>query len=118
MVSFEFFLETKLLPDNINITSIKFPKYEIQKNDNKWVSTKTDHSEEKIKDLVSKWEKATSLSISKYEKKDSKGIVSVQTYSGKKINFSIIETEPYLILAREDIGIKYNMGIDNIYNMF
>ena len=118
MVSFEFFLETKLLPDNINITSIKFPQYEIQKNDNKWVSTKTDHSEEKIKDLVSKWEKATSLSISKYEKKDSKGIVSVQTYSGKKINFSIIETEPYLILAREDIGIQYNMGIDNIYNVF
>ena len=74
--------------------------------------------EEKIKDLVSKWEKATALSINKYEKKDNEGIISILRSSGEKINFAIIETEPYLILAREDIGIQYNMGIDNIYNMF
>ena len=118
MVSFEFFLETKLLPDNINITSIKFPEYEIQKNENKWTSTKKDHNKEKIKDLVSKWKKATALSINKYEKKDNEGIISILRSSGEKINFAIIETEPYLILAREDIGIQYNMGIDNIYNVF
>ena len=118
MVSFEFFLETKLLPDNINITSIKFPEYEIQKNENKWTSTKKDHNKEKIKDLVSKWEKATALSINKYEKKDNEGIISILRSSGERINFAIIETEPYLILAREDIGIQYNMGSDNTHNMF
>lgn len=118
MVSFEFFLETKLLPDNINITSIKFPEYEIQKNENKWTSTKKDHNKEKIKDLVSKWEKAIALSVNQYEKKDNEGIISILNSSGERINFAIIETEPYLILAREDIGIQYNMGSDNTHNMF
>ena len=50
--------------------------------------------------------------------KDNEGIISILNSSGERINFAIIETEPYLILAREDIGIQYNMGSDNTHNMF
>ena len=135
MVSFEFFLETKLLPDNINITSIKFPQYEIQKNDNKWVSTETDHSEEKIKQCLVYGDKKNylvALIVVDSENKNDSTIGSIIENLNKKLSiiekikkFKLIEDEftidnglmtPTLKLKRKKIIEKYEQDLEKLYS--
>jgi len=118
MVNAFFFVDTKLLPKNIDISSIEFPDNKFQKDNDKWVSSTNKYNEEEIIKIVSKWDKAIAVSVSEYKKGEDEGMVSVQALSGEKINFIIVKTGPYLILGREDIGIQYTLGGDDAIQMF
>ena len=113
-----YFAETKLLPDKANIISITFPEYTIQLNNGKWQASIPEYDEEKVKQIINKWGKISAISVSKYEKQEGQKTITINSMSGQEINFAIVATAPYLILGREDLGIQYNMGMDDAKQMF
>ena len=113
-----YFAETKLLPDKANIISIRFPEYTIQLNNGKWQASIPEYNEEKVKQIINKWKKIIAISVSKYEKQEGQKTITINSMSGQEINFVIVATAPYLILGREDLGIQYNMGMDDAKQMF
>ena len=113
-----YFAETKLLPDKANIISIRFPEYTIRLNNGKWQASIPEYDEEKVKQIINKWGKISAISVSKYEKQEGQKTITINSMSGHEINFAIVATAPYLILGREDLGIQYNMGMDDAKQMF
>jgi len=113
-----YFAETKLLPDKANIISITFPEYTIQLNNGKWQASIPEYDEEKVKQIINKWGKISAISVSKYEKQEGQKTITINSMSGQEINFAIVATAPYLILGREDLGIQYNMSMDDAKQMF
>jgi len=113
-----YFAENKLLPDKANIISIRFPEYTIQLNNSKWRASVPEYDEEKVKQIINKWKEISAISVSKYEKQEGQKTITINSMSGQEINFAIVATAPYLILGREDLGIQYNMGIDDAKQMF
>ena len=118
MVNVFFFAEAKLLPKGINIISIDFPNNKLEKRNDSWVSSIDKYNEEKIISIVNKWQSATAVTVSEYKKEDDKEIISIQSLSGEKINFTIVATEPRLILGRNDKGIQYELKNDDAIQMF
>ena len=113
-----YFAETKLLPDKANIISITFPEYTIRLNNGKWQTSIPEYDEEKVKQIINKWKEISAISVSKYEKQEGQKTITINSMSGQEINFVIVATAPYLILGREDLGIQYNMGMDDAKQMF
>lgn len=118
MVNVYFFADVKLLPKNLDIISIVSEKNKLQKNNNKWTSSLKNYNEEEIIAIVSKWKNAIALSVEEYKEHANLETVSIQALSGEKIDFTIIKTEPYLILGREDLGIQYALSNDDAMQMF
>ena len=113
-----YFAETKLLPDKTNIISIQFPEYTIRLNNGKWQASIPEYDEEKVKQIINKWKEISAISVSRYEKQEGQKTITINSLSGQEINFAIVTTAPYLILGREDLGIQYNMGMDDAKQMF
>ena len=113
-----YFAETKLLPDKTNIISIQFPEYTIRLNNGKWQTSIPEYDEEKVKKIINKWKEIIAISVSRYEKQEGQKTITISSISGQEINFAIVTTAPYLILGREDLGIQYNMGMDDAKQMF
>ena len=113
-----YFAETKLLPDKANIISITFPEYTIQLNNGKWRASIPEYDEEKVKQIINKWNEIIAISVSKYEKQEGQKTITINSMSGQEINFAIVATAPYLILGREDLDIQYNMSMDDAKQMF
>jgi hypothetical protein len=113
-----YFAETKLLPDKMNIISIRFPEYTIRLNNGKWQASIPEYDEKKVKQIINKWKEIIAISASKYEKQEGQKTITINSLSGQEINFTIVATAPYLILGREDIGIQYNMSMDDAKQMF
>ena len=84
----------------------------------KWTSSLKNYNEEEIIAIVSKWKNAIALSVEEYKEHANLETVSIQALSGEKIDFTIIKTEPYLILGREDLGIQYTLSNDDAMQMF
>ena len=113
-----YFAETKLLPDKTNIISIRFPEYTIQLNNGKWQASIPEYNEEKAKQIINKWQGVIAVSVNKYEKQEGQKIITINSTSGNEINFAIVATAPRLILGREDLGIQYNMDMNDAKQMF
>ena len=113
-----YFAETKLLPDKTNIISIRFPEYTIQLNNGKWQASIPEYNEEKAKQIINKWQGVIAVSVNKYEKQEGQKIITINSTSGNEINFAIVATAPHLILGREDLGIQYNMDMNDAKQMF
>ena len=113
-----YFAETKLLPDKANIISIRFPEYTIRLNNGKWQASILEYDEEKVKQIINKWKEISAISVSRYEKQEGQKTITINSMSGQEINFAIVTTAPYLILGREDLGIQYNMSMDDAKQMF
>jgi len=113
-----YFAETKLLPDKMNIISIRFPEYTIRLNNGKWQASIPEYDEKKVKQIINKWKEIIAISASKYEKQEGQKTITINSLSGQEINFTIVATAPYLILGREDLGIQYNMSMDDAKQMF
>ncbi len=113
-----YFAETKLLPDKTNIILIRFPEYTIWLNNGKWQASIPEYDEEKVKKIINKWKEIIAISVSRYEKQEGQKTITINSLSGQEINFAIVATAPYLILGREDLGIQYNMSMDDAKQMF
>ena len=130
MVSAYFFSEKKLLSNDKNIVSIKFPDHKIYKSNGKWISTKKDYDDDKIKNIIKAWENVVAVTVNKYQlnqnsikedcgySKSCGPIISIETSSGEIIYFSIEKENPNLILGREQIGIQYTIMADDATQMF
>ena len=113
-----YFAETKLLPDKTNIISIQFPEYTIQLNNGKWQASIPEYNEGKAKQIINKWRGVIAVSVNKYEKQEGQKIITINSTSENEINFAIVATAPHLILGREDLGIQYNMDMNDTKQMF
>jgi hypothetical protein len=108
-----FFADTKLLPKDIEINAIQFPENKIELIDDQWrMKTLMDIKPDQLKRVVFNWKEAAAVSVSKYTAPEAESTISITFSEGITINFTIVSTEPHLILGRKDLGIQYHLGSD------
>jgi uncharacterized protein DUF4340 len=113
MANTEFFADTRLLPEKMELNSIQFPENKIELIDGQWhVSPLLNISPDQLKRIVSNWKNSSAISTSKYEAPETESIIKISSADNVSIQFVIVSTEPHLILGRKDIGIQYNMASD------
>lgn len=108
-----FYADTKLLPINLEINSIKFADQELKLNNDQWqIEPIIDISPDQLKRIAFNWKNAVAISVSKYAEPQLESLITVSSTNNDIIEFVIVSTEPHLILGRKDIGIQYHMGSD------
>lgn len=101
------FVDLYLL-DNKTIQSIATPDWHIFKNaEKKWASTNS-LSADQIQTLLENWQHAQAFAVHRYMQRKQLGNI-VLTIDEQKIHFEISDDDPWLILARPDLGIEYHL---------
>lgn len=107
------FAELKLLPEAFNIAKIRFPGNELYKADGQWqLKTPLDISPGRLQRSVSAWRDAVAISAGLFEAPATPERISVIADNDRTLEFTIVATEPYLILGREALGVQFHMGGD------
>ena len=118
MIKAPFFADTKLLPDDFEITAIKFPENSLEKIDGKWkLQQLMDIKPNQLNSIASSWKNASAISVSKYKAPESESLITISAANNETIHFVIVATEPHLILGRKDLGIEYHLGSDDAERM-
>lgn len=108
-----FFADTKILPEDIEINAIQFPENKIELIDDQWrMKTLMDIKPGQLKRVVFNWKEATAVSVSKYTAPEAESTISITFSEGVTITFTLVSTEPHLILGRKDLGIQYHLASD------
>ncbi len=108
-----FFADTKILPQDFEISAIQFPENKIERHDQQWqLQNLMDINPDQLKKIVFAWNNASAISVRKYTAPETELPIIVSSSNGITIRFIIVSTEPHLILGRKDIGVQYHLGSD------
>lgn len=108
-----FFADLKLLPADIEITSITFPENKIEKVTGQWqLQTQMNINPEQLKRIAFSWQEAAAISASKYTTQNNQPTITIASSNHVSIKFNIVSTEPNIVLGRKDLGIQYHLGSD------
>ena len=104
------FVNLALLPPNTSIKYLKLPELELVISDTSWKTTpENTYSADQIQALLQNWTYAKAFAVHAYIKRKSLGHIKLKTAHSKSIEFQITDTDPWLILARTDLGIEYHL---------
>jgi len=109
------FVDLVLLPPNTNIAYLKLPELELVKSDTGWKATaENSASADQIQVLLQNWNYAKAFAVHAYIKRKSLGTIKLNsgklnTADANLIEFQITDTDPWLILARPELGIEYHL---------
>lgn len=108
-----FFADTKLLPIDLEIGSIRFPDNQIDLVEGQWqMQNLIDINPEQLKRIAFNWANALAISVSRYAEPETESLITVSSTNDDTIEFVIVSIEPHLILGRKDLGIQYHLGSD------
>lgn len=104
------FVNLNLLPDNDSINSIILPGLTLYKNQNNtWkLSPGENITTDQIQGFIENWNSAEAFSVHRFLERKQLGTIKIQT-DKTIITFVISDDEPWLILARPDLGIEYHL---------
>jgi len=115
--SFGTLVSLNLLPANSKITKLILLNQTISKEaNNRWHSN-IDISADNINKVIENWQSAQAFGVHTYMQRDSLGEVFVYIKDQKPISFIITDTEPWLILARPELGLEYHLDIEAYNNL-
>ena len=100
------FIDLYLLQDK-HITAISTPDIQLNKNNNQW-QTNSGWSADQVQSFIQQWRSTQAFAVHRYMQRKQLGNIIIQTDS-QKIIFEITDDDPWLILARPDIGIEYHL---------
>lgn len=99
-----------LLPANSDIEKIVLPQQTFYKDDEGIWRSNTETSADDIIQLVQHWKNDQAFGVHSYmTRKDLGEILVYLSGHDQPLKFSISDTEPWLILARTDIGLEYHL---------
>lgn len=103
------YVDKKLLPDNAKIKEISIPGLKATLGaDGKWVKEPAD-SKINPSELVSAWTTARAIDVKRLEKPAPGDAVRIVLAEGGPLEFLVTQREPELMLARQDLGLQYEL---------
>jgi Domain of unknown function (DUF4340) len=102
-----------LLPDNSTIEKLVLSNQTISKNDKGLWQSNIDINADNINKTIDFWKDTQAFGIHEYLKRDDLGEVFIYL-SGQQepATFVITDTDPWLILARPELGLEYHLDIE------
>lgn len=107
------FVDLKLLPEQ-SVIGLSLPDMEIKKTDTvHWKSTSKTLADnalnaDQIQILLGEWRSAQAFAVHKYMPRKKLGMIKV-SFENSHIIFELSDDDPWLILARPDLGIEYHL---------
>jgi len=100
-----------ILPRGAVITGIDLPDQTLRKSDIGWQSSDVSVSTDDIQKVIDEWSHAQAFGVHTYNPRKSQGRIEVSINSqDEPLVFEITDTEPWLIIARPDLGIEYHFN--------
>ena len=111
-------VDHKLFSDNVVIIEIQTTNFLLSKNDNNlWQSTDNATSDDIIKTL-NYWKNAQAFGVHNYVQRKSLDVIKITVSNNTTpILLLITDKEPWLIIARPELGLEYHFDQSNIRNL-
>lgn len=102
-----------LLPADSKIEKLELPELSVSKGDSGLWQSSTDLSADDIVSLIDNWQHAQAFGIHEYLPRGDHGKATLKL-AGKPqtITFVITDLEPWLILARPELGLEYHLDFE------
>ena len=104
------YVDKKLLPENAKIREISIPGLKaILGPDGKWTQEPKTEPAANLNDLVNAWSNARAIDVKRLEKPAQGEPIKIDLLEGQPIEWVIVQKEPDLKLARQDLGFEYEL---------
>ena len=107
-----WWVDKRLLPAGGRIDALQLPHATLSLKNGKWQLTPADPavSADAIQQLVDNWSDARALSVAELGKGKPQGEVAIQVQGqSAPLRFVILKDPDFLVLARPDLGLQYNL---------
>ena len=107
----EFFISTRLLPEDTQLKRMQFPNHILTMNSEQWqIEPALAVDNDTLKQLVEAWLNTSAMRVTANTTTASSTIITLETNQDRTIRFNIIKQPSELILARTDLGIQYHLN--------
>ncbi len=115
--SFGTLVSFNLLPVNSEITKLILINQTISKNKQGFWQSNIDITADNINKALDHWQHDQAFGVHEYMQRNSLGEVFVYIKDQPVISFEITDTDPWLILARPELGLEYHLDIEAYNNL-
>lgn len=110
---FATFVSNRLLPPSGMPAAIRLPEFGLARDGGKWTLTPAPEpppSADALNEFVDAWRQAQAVQVDRYTGEASRGTITI-SFGGDAapLEFLLLETEPELVLARADLGLRYHL---------
>jgi hypothetical protein len=103
------YVDKKLLPESAKVKEIVIPGLKATLGqDGKWTQEPPD-AKANLPELASTWATARAIDVRRLDKPAQGDTVKIGLGEGNPIEFVIVQREPDLVLARQDMGLQYEL---------
>jgi hypothetical protein len=102
-----------LLPANSQINKLVLINQTISKNDKGLWQSSIDISADNINKTIDHWQQGQAFGVHQYLKRDELGEILIYLDNQQQaISYLITDIDPWLIIARPDIGLEYHLDVE------
>ncbi|MCC6207089.1 MAG: DUF4340 domain-containing protein [Gammaproteobacteria bacterium] len=109
---FTAFVSNRLLPPSGKPAQIRLPQASVSRSGEHWTLTPAQEqpSADAFNEFVDAWRAAQAVQVDRYAGEESRGAITVSFEDGAApLEFLLLETDPELVLARADLGLRYHL---------
>jgi hypothetical protein len=104
------YVDKKLLPENAKIREIAIPGLKAALGqDGKWTQEAPPETKVNLPDLAGVWATARAIDVRRLDKPAQGDPVRIGLAEGNPVEFVIVQREPDLVLARQELGLQYEL---------
>lgn len=115
--NFSTLVSLNLLPNNSRITKLILVNQTISRDENNFWQSNIDISADTINKTIDHWQNDQAFGVHQYLEREQIGEVFVYLENQPSVSFLITDTDPWLILARPEIGLEYHLDIEAYDNL-
>ena len=99
----------KLMPEAADLQKLALLNQTLEKDSHgNWQSSRQLDGD-RIIQIIDRWQSAQAFGIHAYMPRRQLGEISIHLRKGPAIHFTVTDTEPWVILARPDLGLEYHL---------
>ncbi len=111
-------VDKRLLPPALDLRSLQFPSFQLQREQQGWSASVEDKPTEQITRLLENWQQTEARSIRDYDKTLTPlSKVKVGLQDGDRLEFYLLSIKPEIILARPDLNLQYHFSEQLYYDL-
>jgi hypothetical protein len=111
--NFSTLVSLSLLPGNSRIEKLILLNQTISRNDKGFWQSNIDISADDINQIIDHWQNDQAFGVHSYLEREPSGEVFVYLQDQHEpISYMVTDTDPWLILARPEIGLEYHLDIE------
>jgi hypothetical protein len=104
------YVDKKLLPENAKVREISIPGLKaVLGPDGRWTREPPSEAKPDLGELATLWATARAIDVRRLEKPVQGDAVRIGLAEGNPVEFVIVQREPDLVLARQDLGLQYEL---------